>query len=44
MPLAQKVLGCSGGGGLGVFRCPGFYNMAIIDANSPYTVILLGNQ
>lgn len=44
--LAQKVSrGVPGGGeGVGVLRGPGFSNMAIVDANSPYTVILLGNQ
>ena len=43
--LAQKVSGVfRGGGGLGVLRGPGLWNMAIIDANSPFTLILLGNQ
>ena len=45
--LAQKVSrGVPGGGGerVGVLRGPGFSNMTIVDANSPYTVILLGNQ
>ena len=46
--LAQKVSrgvpGAGGGEGVGVLRGPGFSNMAIVDANSPYTVILLGNQ
>ena len=43
--LAQKVSrGVPGGEGVGVLRGPGFSNMAIVDANIPYTVVLLGNQ
>ena len=41
--LAQKVSGVFREG-LGVLRGPGLWNMAIIDANSPFTLILLGNQ